>query len=164
MITGGGFVLPAIFPGIARTSPEAKKIFKLFDKRADKFDLLDDAVNKAAQDVSPMAPQAIKNIKFQSLSDEIIVLEKEVKRLDNPWGHKIPLKEVKKQLKKAKKELAKKKKQLEKESPFLEGSVGAAQVVKTFTEDEWLEMEKIAKTGLGWFGEKGMHGHQYSEH
>lgn len=25
LITGGGFVLPAIFPGIARTSPEAKK-------------------------------------------------------------------------------------------------------------------------------------------
>ena len=103
LITGGGFVLPAIFPGIARTSPEAKKIFKLFDKRADRIDLLDDAVNKAAQDVSPMATKTIKP-----------------------------------------------------ESPFLEGSIGAAKIRTTFSEDEWLEMEKIAKTGLGWFGEKGM--------
>ena len=103
LITGGGFVLPAIFPGIARTSPEAKKIFKLFDKRADRIDLLDDAVNKAAQDVSPMATKTIKP-----------------------------------------------------ESPFLEGSIGAAKIRPTFSEDEWLEMEKIAKTGLGWFGEKGM--------
>ena len=41
-------------------------------------------------------------------------------------------------------------------SPFLEGSIGAAKIRTTFSEDEWLEMEKIAKTGLGWFGEKGM--------
>ena len=75
----------------------------LFDKRADRIDLLDDAVNKAAQDVSPMATKTIKP-----------------------------------------------------ESPFLEGSIGAAKIRTTFSEDEWLEMEKIAKTGLGWFGEKGM--------
>lgn len=158
LITGGGFVLPAIFPGIARTSPEAKKIFKLFDKRADKFDLLDDAVSKAAQDVSPMAPQAVKSTKFQSLSDEISILEKEVKRLDNPWGGgPTGYLKIRKQ-KKLKKELEKKKKQLkeEEESPFLEGSIGAAKIRTTFSEDEWLEMEKIAKTGLGWFGEKGM--------
>jgi len=158
LITGGGFVLPAIFPGIARTSPEAKKIFKLFDKRADKFDLLDDAVSKAAQDVSPMAPQTVKGTKFQSLSDEISILEKEIKRLDNPWGGgPTGYLKIRKQ-KKLKKELEKKKKQLkeEEESPFLEGSIGAAKIRTTFSEDEWLEMEKIAKTGLGWFGEKGM--------
>tara|TARA_R110002020_G_scaffold18231_2_gene63999 strand:+ start:6572 stop:9754 length:3183 start_codon:yes stop_codon:yes gene_type:complete len=100
LITGGGFVLPAIFPGIARTSPEAKKLFKLFDKRADRIDLLDDAVSKAAQDISPTT--------------------------------------------------------IKSESPFLQGSAGAAKIKTTFTEKEWLEMEKIAKTGLGWFGEKGM--------
>ena len=54
-----------------------------------------------------------------NLSKEISVLEKEVKRLDNPWGHKIPPKEVAKQLKATKKELAKKKKQFEKESKEL---------------------------------------------
>ena len=102
IITGGGFVLPALFPGLANSSPSATKLFKKFDARADKFDWLDDAVDDAAREIGVKTGQKV-----------------------------------------------------EPKSPFLEGSVGAAQIRKVFTEDEINELEKIATTGFGWLGEKG---------
>ncbi len=104
LITAGGFVLPALFPGIANRSVQSKKLFMNFDKKADKYDWLDDAIDDAAK---ATAPKSVK---------------KTIKNTDHP---------------------------------FLEGTVGAAQIRKVFTEEELNEMEKIAKTGFGWLGESG---------
>ena len=105
-ITAGGFVLPALFPGIANSNPLAKRLFLKFDNKADKYDWLDDAINDSAS-ATFKTPNSIK---------------KKMKNADDP---------------------------------FMEGTVGAAQIRKTFSEEELNEMEKIAKTGFGWLGESG---------
>ena len=105
-ITAGGFVLPALFPGIANSNPLAKRLFLKFDNKADKYDWLDDAISDSAS-ATFKTPNSIK---------------KKMKNADDP---------------------------------FMEGTVGAAQIRKTFSEEELNEMEKIAKTGFGWLGESG---------
>ena len=105
-ITAGGFVLPALFPGVANANPLAKRLFLKFDNKADKYDWLDDAISDSAS-ATFKTPNSIK---------------KKMKNADDP---------------------------------FMEGSVGAAQIRKTFSEEELNEMEKIAKTGFGWLGESG---------
>ena len=142
MITAGGLIIPALFPAINN-----KLAGKKFDDHASMLDDVDDLAFGGGKNINP---------KFKKLSSEVDELEKEVKRLDNPWNHKISMKEVDKQLKKAKKQLEKKKKQLEKENPFLGSTVGAAQTrVDKAKVKAMNEMNQIQPTGLGIFGEQG---------
>ena len=161
-ITAGGFVLPALFPGVANANPLAKRLFTKFDKKADKYDWLDDAINDSAK---AMTPKSIKkDYKWgDNIKNDIIILEKELddlitKRLPQFVG-KGGEKLIRKRIERTKKLLKEKQEQLKKQGnvddEFMEGSVGAAQIRKTFSEEELNEMEKIAKTGFGWLGESG---------
>ena len=161
-ITAGGFVLPALFPGIANSNPMAKKLFLNFDKKADKYDWLDDAISDSAKATAPKSVK--KDYKWgDNIKGDISILEKELdhlitKRLPQFIG-KGGEKLIRKRIEKTKKLLKEKQEQLKKQGSvddeFLEGSVGAAQIRKIFSHEELNEMEKIAKTGFGWLGESG---------
>jgi len=62
-ITAGGFILPSLFPGIANKNPMAKKLFLKFDKKADKYDWLDDAISDSASTTFKTPNSIKKNIK-----------------------------------------------------------------------------------------------------